>query len=380
MKIPQLLLLCAALVHANDLDTYDPSDDSVHLWTPPPASQIADADAPPRPVRDFPLNVVPQSSTSCNGDTRYCKLRYDQYTWPGTHNSAAYNLGLSCTYAKGLWKLACPKMVKHIPQPMYTCLWSNQAGHGIAQQLADGLRDFDLDTCQVDNRAVFCHGGGPTMALGSELDAVFAIFRDFLDKNPRQVINLGFGDVTGDVKVVMDYVSDRLLAYLGTRLVVKQDNAPWPTLGELIDSDKRVVVWYRAPKTILRHPYAWVNDPNNIFGTYEYSDSVNTAAQLKRFVLEQCAKPEHPDKWQTLDVSYSPSWQTVVYEITHFRRVEVCFAKMADYVGEWLKPVAEECSRKLKFIHRVHVDQYWRGNVVQVVKFLNDENVKKYVM
>ncbi|PKK78054.1 PLC-like phosphodiesterase [Rhizophagus irregularis] len=41
-------------------------------------------------------NTVAKEPLKCNGDAAICDLRYDQVTYPGTHNSASYNLEFDC--------------------------------------------------------------------------------------------------------------------------------------------------------------------------------------------------------------------------------------------------------------------------------------------
>jgi len=217
------------------------------------------------------------------------------------------------------------------------------------------------------------------MALGNELDGVLAIFRDFLHQNPGEIVNLYFGNYGGDAGVITNYIADRLLAYFNGRMLVRDKmDAPWPTLGEMLKQNIRVIVWFSGHRHALKTKYNWVLSQDDlVYGTWGYSNSAFTSAALKKFVMDHCANPKEPNKWQTMDISYSPSADSVIKQLKTFKKVEVCFDKMVDYVNEWIEPVSQYCSKQLKFIHRVHVDQYWRGKVIQITKFLNEENLKK---
>ncbi|RKP11981.1 PLC-like phosphodiesterase [Piptocephalis cylindrospora] len=151
----------------------------------------------------------------CNGDVRYCYLRYDQYTFAGSHNSGAYDLSFDCSTALGMIKFMC---YKGIPHPLMNCLWNNMANRNLLRQLRDGIRALDLDTCQVDDRTVLCHGEDRVRALGEELPDAFSQIRQFLEENPFEVVTIEFGDNDGDPRVNAPNIASKLEEHLGDYL------------------------------------------------------------------------------------------------------------------------------------------------------------------
>jgi hypothetical protein len=163
---------------------------------------------------------------TCNGAEALCARRYDQVAVPMTHNAmASTEDGFSP---------------------------ANQT-HGLARQLADGVRGMMLDvhlydpesnqtdTGRVDalspaDQLYLCHG---TCALGKRrlLDALCDVTR-FLDENPAEILTF----------IVETYVADADLdavlkaSGLAERAVTHAPGAPWPTLREMVDTDKRLVV------------------------------------------------------------------------------------------------------------------------------------------
>ena len=164
---------------------------------------------------------------TCNGAAELCARTYDRVTVPMTHNAMS-------NADEG---------------------WSppNQT-HGLARQLADGVRGMMLDLHYYDaeaNENAAGHIDGKTRrrsglpvsracALGHTrlLDGLCAITK-FLDENPGEVFSVIFeNDVT-------DADTDEVLRASGLAdyAYTHAKGAPWPTLRELIDTDKRVVVF-----------------------------------------------------------------------------------------------------------------------------------------
>jgi hypothetical protein len=165
--------------------------------------------------------------TTCNGDAALCPRTYDRVTVPMTHNAMS-NVAES---------------------------WSppNQS-HGIARQLADGVRGMMLDLHYYDveanentagriegrtavDQVYLCHG---PCALGRLrlLDGLCTITK-FLDDNPGEIFSIVFeNDVTdGDTDEVLR------ASGFGDYVYTHPKGAPWPTLREMIDTNKRLVLF-----------------------------------------------------------------------------------------------------------------------------------------
>lgn len=163
---------------------------------------------------------------TCNGDAALCTRTYDKVTVPMTHNAMS-------NAADG-WTPA------------------NQT-HGIARQLADGVRGmmldlkyFDVEATEnaaghIDGRSAvdqvyLCHG---PCALGRLrlLDGLCTL-TNFLDGNPGEIVSIIFENDVTDADADDVLKASGLAEYAFTHV----KGTPWPTLREMVDADKRVVI------------------------------------------------------------------------------------------------------------------------------------------
>jgi len=146
----------------------------------------------------------------CNGAIELCARRYDEVVYPTTHNAMSND-------ADG---------------------WVNpNQWYGLERQLDDGIRGLMLDTHAWDGETLLCHG---ICALGSlPLADGLAILRDFLAEHRGEVVTLIFEAHVGADAHAAAFEAAGLLDHVHTQT----PGAPWPTLRELIDSDRRLVVF-----------------------------------------------------------------------------------------------------------------------------------------
>jgi hypothetical protein len=188
--------------------------------------------SPPPPTTTLPQTcgrelTATTPPATCNGDAALCGKTYDQVTVPMTHNA-----------------MSSPDDGFGIP---------NQH-HGIAKQLADGIRGMMLDihyydpstnltdTGRVDgppanDQVYLCHG---PCALGRIrlLDALCGI-QTFLDANRGEVLTIIFETYVADADLDAVLRASGIVDYA----YVHPSGAPWPTLRDMIDSGKRLVVF-----------------------------------------------------------------------------------------------------------------------------------------
>ena len=114
-------------------------------------------------------------------------------------------------------------------------LFPNQ-NHGLTRQLNDGVRGLMLDVHLVGNRPFLVHGKA---FLGKRplVDGLKEI-RTFLEKTPHAVITIIFESYV-DGKLVRHAFQEAKL--LGSLHHQRRD-APWPTLKNMVDSGRRLVV------------------------------------------------------------------------------------------------------------------------------------------
>jgi len=322
---------------------------------------------------------LPPNPDGCNGDPRYCQLRFDQYTFPATHDSLAVALKLDCDNSKGNAKTMCQIMDTVFSGVVYNCLWNNQKDHGIDQQLKDGIRNFDMRGCQRGNDVLFCHGETDTRALGQDLAAGFQQLGNFLQQNPGEIVSIMMSPEDGNSKVIMDAFVANSEKYLSPYLPTWDlNNKNWPTLGDMVKSGKRVVAFKRGDPTTTP---GWLRPDlgSLVKGTWSYASNMHTASDMQKAISNYCNTATPSKQWQTLDVNFDPDMSTVEKEITSMTKPQVCIPEFTTEMNGDMMNLAQQCYAKFKFIHRVSVDNYWSTPVFDVVKWLNEQNLKLYI-
>lgn len=159
----------------------------------------------------------------CNGAAELCDRRFDEVAYATTHNA------MSARFAPY----------------SYSILGSNQCS-GVPTQLADGIRALMLDIhfwFPPDGEwpdLYLCHAD---CVYGSQLliDGLAEI-RAFLDTHPAEVIAFII-ETSADTNDMEHWIRDAfaasgLLDYVHTQV----PGQPWPTLGEMIAANRRLVV------------------------------------------------------------------------------------------------------------------------------------------
>jgi hypothetical protein len=166
------------------------------------------------PARAFPKPVAHRVQTAhggpCNGAEVLCDRRYDEVAYPTTHNAMSNG--------DDQW-------------------FKPNQQHGVWRQLRDGVRALMLDTHYSGGTAYLCHGfcAGGRKPLLDELVEI----RAFLDANPREVLTLLIQPNVTARDTAEAFVRSGLDRYAFTHGA----GEPWPTLGEMIASGRRLVVF-----------------------------------------------------------------------------------------------------------------------------------------
>jgi hypothetical protein len=157
----------------------------------------------------------PADPARCLGSAELCDRNYDDVTFFTSHNAMSNE-------AEG-W------FIPHHLVP-------------ISEQLEMGVRALMLDVHPEGGETMLCHG---TCVAGMQpLSAVLTLISQYLDGHDREVITLIFESYVPADEVAAVFEDAGLAAYAHT-----QDPAtPWPTLGEMIDEDARLVVFTDAPE------------------------------------------------------------------------------------------------------------------------------------
>jgi hypothetical protein len=194
-----------------------------------------------------------------------CNLRYDQVTWPGTHNSGS---GFNGEF----------KLLNGLPAP--ACVYRNQDMNYTAQ-LDFGIRWFDIDLCWVAedeaNSAVSaglwtCHSNG----YAGKVDEILRQVDEWLNESPNQneIVSLFYnGDYDrSHSQPIAEALNDLLVKYWDqTRFRNKRGRnflsmntdinlgRGWPTLSLAARSNERVFVFLH--ESLQLGDQLWAHDP-----------------------------------------------------------------------------------------------------------------------
>lgn len=155
-------------------------------------------------------SVAVTDAGTCNGSASLCERRYDQVVYVTAHNAMAN--------ADEGW---------HQP---------NQQ-HGIGRALADGVRGLMLDVHDYRGEAYLCHA---LCTIGRRpLDDALCELRQFLEQNPGEIVTLLYEDHVVPAMVLGAAERAGLMPYV----YAHRAGEMWPTLGEMVASGRRVVMF-----------------------------------------------------------------------------------------------------------------------------------------
>ncbi|KAI9593387.1 PLC-like phosphodiesterase [Syncephalis fuscata] len=137
--------------------------------------------------------------------------------------------------------------------------------NSMALQLSDGVRSFMIDAHQLDpnvptENIELCHTSCALLDAGPMIDGL-KVFTKFMDENPREFIVIfieNFDNFNGAV-MAKTFDASGLTKYA----YYKNASDPWPTLGSLIDQNKRVMFLFDrlqnpvAPWQMLEYDVCW---------------------------------------------------------------------------------------------------------------------------
>jgi hypothetical protein len=259
----------------------------------------------------------PAEGSGCNGAEALCERRYDEVAYATAHNA-----------------MANADDDFQAPNQRYS----------ITRQLEDGVRALMLDTYEYLDDVYLCHAECSFLGRRLLLDGLAEI-RTFLERHPREVVSIIFeayvsAEATADI-----FAETGLLPYVHTQPL---DEA-WPALGEMIDSDRRLVVFSDRDRGVVPwYHYVWDYAFETHFAYEEPADF-------------SCA-PNRGDPASSLFV------------LNHFLTRTVGAPRLAELVNH--NPLfidrARECMEANgRLPNFVTVDFYDIGDVLEVVRTLN---------
>ncbi|KAF8972834.1 hypothetical protein BGZ46_010027 [Entomortierella lignicola] len=405
--------------------------------------------------------AVNSTGMLCNGRSDICDLRYNQVTYPGTHNSGTYSLQYDCDTSVQTclstktvcqaqaqnctmgWEVQCTKMSNScldrlpnwlhwlcgaftsvcegteqvclgweqictdsldvctlwgsacfdvIPDWAIECLWENQPGHTVTQQLNDGIRFLDMGTCLTNNntQVVMCHGYGAQRAIGDTLDSVMTQIVNFMDANPYEVVTVEFNEYDGDTTLMSNALVAKIEQYFtlpsGQSMMWPRTSSsePWPTLRTMILANQRIMLFMSNTYYSIPAPVpAWANqkDQWKLDGfSYSYNDS--EPAQLNQSYYNWCQQGPPTDGsyvlWQQIDINLAIIEQDIINTLKQAQVPSICIGPLAvDTNSAMLDALANFCYTRWPYWFRVRVNDYWQGDVFKVASNFNDLNVAR---
>lgn len=180
--------------------------------------------------RDNPSSATNTTNTtrSCNGDPSLCSKRYTEVTFIGAHNSYSNGTSISSDQSKSV---------------------TDQLNSGIRLLQNQGHYYYSLSTDDANPSKIhLCH----TSCLlldGGTVEAYLQQVKTWLDANPDEVLTILFTNPDGNSvqmwNQAVEYVTGlKEMAYVPPKKRMRRSD--WPTLGEMIDSKKRVVFFMDA--------------------------------------------------------------------------------------------------------------------------------------
>lgn len=266
---------------------------------------------------------------ACNGSEALCDRAYDQVFYAMTHNAHS-----------------------NTDDGFFWPLFANQVG-SLSVQLSDGIRALMLDTHYQENQpgTWLCHG---VCILGQQRPLVDGLteIREFLDANPGEVVTLQFESYISEADTETAFVDSGLASYT----YAHNAGVGWPTLGDMITSGQRLVVftsdsnatlpWYHYSYDLLWETKYSFAQPSELDCQEDRGSPSNDLFLINHFITGGLG-PIHP-VW-AIPVN---SWETL------FRRAAAC----------WGFEPTNPSRHPPNFIA---VDWYFVGDVVDVVNELN---------
>jgi len=187
------------------------------------------------------LHDTSNDNIVCNGRAEFCKLRFDQFLFPGSHNSGTGQKNGS-----------------------FRCAFKNQ-DLDILEQLEFGIRFFDVDI--IFSHAFGCHGletgHGSKPELGlyqcyGKLSILLTDMRRWLDHHKSEVVVLNFGNIeypSETIPALVEMLNSMFPAPSQTTSVTLNDQfkltGSWPTLEQAVRSNQRIFVFIRDAAGVI---------------------------------------------------------------------------------------------------------------------------------
>lgn len=316
------------------------------------------------------LGVI-SDTRSCNGAESLCEKRFNEVTFAATHNSMSdktYAGGwffpeqdgpISAQLASGIRGLMLDVYYGYPGTRVYTD--GDRSSPSVRNALkeefgeefvaaADRIRRTISKPSDAKRRMYLCHGFCELGAL--PIEEAFGQIRDFLDDNPREVL----------VIVFQDYVPTKALADeieksgVSEQVYVGKAGKPWPTLGQMIDDGRRVLM---LNENNVSPAVPWIHDAYSVMQETPFSFSDKSKLAAKNSCRANRGEAKHSifllNHW--IDTAPAP-------RISNARKANS---------REFLLERVHQCEQiRDRRVNLIAVDFFGQGDLPKVVDELND--------
>ena len=305
------------------------------------------------------------TAIKCNGLEDLCDLRINQATFPGSHNAGSGFDGLLYYWSGG---------------PVTSCFYRNQ-GKSFSEQLAFGIRYFDIDSCYGKNEALNCHcpGGGKDCAYAGSIEKGLLQIDGWMKSNPNEVVIIHFnrdsqegyrGKIAKSIEAVLLKLWPPNNAHeLAMNTYRHHNNNKWPTLKEAVTSNQRIFLF--MDNGLAQHLQAvdWlVISKFLIASTWDTIKFTSNCSAITRNAGKKCGSNRD------------------FIDLSAFGSYGKCTWDMARICSKWLGEAQEACYQKRKvngktvnFLLVDWIDYYDGESVVKKALIMNQKNIKKYL-
>lgn len=270
----------------------------------------------------FNLSVNAQSVWITDNAALLGQKQLNEIALPGAHDAGTYAItaskskGISLGEGEGMRSPDNKKVKRFLSFGSVFSDWAKTQERTTAEMLNDGIRYFDIRIC-VDNKGFLmtCHG-----LFGASVSAVLDDVKTFTDKNPREVVLLGFnhfwdrqyqiskGKKSGEIEGLTDAKWTELVnlvkTKLGGKLASSRKFSPKSTLNELwkLKENNQVIALFDSPDA-PDDEFVWKQKEEN---TWVEGWDIDEYKAGTLTVLENAKNGKYADKFYAVRSSVTP--------------------------------------------------------------------------
>ncbi len=312
------------------------------------------------------------------------KKQLNEIAIPGAHDAGTYAIENSKDSELRDESSPDSKKVKKIFSMLGPVFddWAKTQERTTLQMLGDGIRYFDIRVC-VNKNGVFmtCHG-----VFGASLESILDDVKTFTDKNPREIVLLGFnhfwdrayqtergrksGEIEGLTGENWTKLTELLKKKLGGELVSGRKFSPKSKLSELwqLKDNNQVIALFDSPDA-SGDEYIWRQKEANTW-VEGYDIDQFKGGTLK--ILDNAKNGQYADKFYAIRSSVTPDESGKLIGLSIFSEVH---PKSNSELADQTNPVAlgwikNDWAGKYT-INLIWADFYNRADLVKLTKYLN---------